>query len=332
MRFHRRTVLGVVQAVVAAGLLVSLVRVFGTAPFAAGLDALTVPSVAAALGLGAIGTAAQAQRWRLVSSGYRMHLPLGGAVGQCYEASFLNAVLPGGLAGDAVRTARQRSAYRTGWLSSIGSVLGERLAGTVIVLLAAAVALVGADWRFAVAAGLGAVLLLVVARPSLRRLPRRSALAVWALSVLGWASYAALFAVSSALTAPDVSPLHVAALAAISLAGMSIPLSVGGWGPREGIAALAFMMFGYPGSLGLEVSVGYGLLALVSVLPGAVLLLVLAARALIARRQPGAGSSVSGLSALSPSGEGTLDDTGKIELSADICPENESPDRSGNRP
>lgn len=301
----RRIWLGVLQAACAAALIYYLAQTFGTAPFAAGAEALTVPSIAAALVLGLIGTAAQAQRWRLVSGGFRMHLPWGGALAQCYEASFLNSVLPGGLAGDAIRTARQRSAHRSTWLSSIGSVLGERLAGTVVVLVAAAAALVAIDWRPAAAVAVGAVLVLLAARPSLRRLPGRTIVAVWALSVLGWASYASLFAVSAALTAPRVASADVVILAAICLAGMSIPLSLGGWGPREGITALAFMMVGYPGALGLEVSVGYGLLALVSVLPGAALLGVLAVRGLL-RNRGQRGSR-------------------KVELGADIPPKFKTP-------
>ncbi|PVE15886.1 UPF0104 family protein [Arthrobacter sp. Bz4] len=306
---RRRSWLALLQALCAAALIYYLVMVFGTGPFTAGLGALTVPSVAAALALGLIGTAAQAQRWRLVSSGFQMHLPRGGAFAQCYEASFLNAILPGGLAGDAIRTARQRAAHRSSWLSSIGSVLGERLAGTVVVLLAAAAALLAADWRLAGIVALGAVLVLLAARPSLRRLPNRTVAAVWALSVLGWASFAALFAVSAALTAPNLAVVDVVGLAAISLAGMSIPLSLGGWGPREGVTALAFMMFGYPGPLGIEVSVGYGLLALVSVLPGAALLLVLAVRGFLGDR----------------GGNGSR----KVELRADVPAKLETPHRSG---
>ncbi|MHA7155876.1 lysylphosphatidylglycerol synthase transmembrane domain-containing protein [Arthrobacter sp. TMN-50] len=305
----RRIWLAILQATCAAVLIYYLVQTFGTAPFTAGAEALTVSSVAAALGLGLLGTAAQAQRWRLVSNGFDMQLPRGGALVECYEASFLNSVLPGGLAGDAFRTARQRSAYRSTWLSSIGSVLGERLAGTVVVLLAAAAALLTTDWRLAAAVSVGSVLVLLAAGPSLRRLPGRTAVAVWALSVLGWASYASLFAVSATLTAPQVNASDVVVLAAICLAGMSIPLSLGGWGPREGVAALAFMMVGYPGALGLEVSVGYGLLALVSVLPGAALLLVLAGRGLLRNRGGNSGR--------------------EVELGADIPAKFEAPHRSG---
>ncbi|GAA1128711.1 lysylphosphatidylglycerol synthase transmembrane domain-containing protein [Arthrobacter flavus] len=306
---RRRRWLALLQVLCAVALMYYLVTVFGTGPFTAGLGALTLPSVTAALALGLIGTAAQAQRWRLVSSGFQMHLPRGGALAQCYEASFLNAVLPGGLAGDAIRTARQRSAHRSNWLSSIGSVLGERLAGTVIVLLAAAAALLTADWRLAAVVAAGAVLVLLAARPSLRRLPSRTLAAVWALSVLGWASFVALFAVSAALTAPHLAVADVVGLAAICLAGMSIPLSLGGWGPREGVTALAFMMFGYSGALGVEVSVGYGLLALVSVLPGAVLLLVLAIRGFLGDRGGNGGR--------------------EVELGADVPAELETPDRRG---
>ena len=56
------------------------------------------------------------------------------------------------------------------------------------------------------------------------------------------------------------------------LAGMAIPLNVGGWGPREAAGAFAAMLVGVPPAVGVAYAAGYGLLATVSVLPGFLIL------------------------------------------------------------
>jgi hypothetical protein len=54
--------------------------------------------------------------------------------------------------------------------------------------------------------------------------------------------------------------------------GASLP-NVGGWGPREGVTAWAFAAAGLGGSLGVATAVVFGVMAFVSALPGAVVLL-----------------------------------------------------------
>jgi glycosyltransferase 2 family protein len=55
---------------------------------------------------------------------------------------------------------------------------------------------------------------------------------------------------------------------------MAVPVNFGGWGPREAAGALAATLVGVPPAVGVAVSVGYGLLATVSVLPGFLVLVV----------------------------------------------------------
>jgi hypothetical protein len=69
-----------------------------------------------------------------------------------------------------------------------------------------------------------------------------------------------------------VPPGRLLALSLLSLLAMSVPLNVGGWGPREGVTAWAFGAAGLTAAQGLTVAVLYGLLALVASLPGAVVL------------------------------------------------------------
>jgi glycosyltransferase 2 family protein len=54
---------------------------------------------------------------------------------------------------------------------------------------------------------------------------------------------------------------------------MTLP-SIGGWGPREGAAAWVFGAAGLGAQLGVETAVVYGVLVLVSSLPGAAVLVV----------------------------------------------------------
>src|ERR1700728_4558612 len=57
-----------------------------------------------------------------------------------------------------------------------------------------------------------------------------------------------------------------------------IPLSIGGWGPREGAAAWAFAAAGLGAANGVTVSTLYAVLMLAAVTPGAGLLLTDAVR------------------------------------------------------
>ena len=59
----------------------------------------------------------------------------------------------------------------------------------------------------------------------------------------------------------------------LALLAMGVPLNIGGWGPREGVAALVFGAAGLGAALGLTTAVVYGVLALVASLPGAGVLL-----------------------------------------------------------
>src|SRR2546430_16947786 len=66
-----------------------------------------------------------------------------------------------------------------------------------------------------------------------------------------------------------------------------IPLSIGGWGPREGIAAWAFAAAGLGAANGVTVATLYAVLMLAAVAPGAGLLLGAAVRRRRDQGQPG---------------------------------------------
>ncbi|WP_168583235.1 lysylphosphatidylglycerol synthase domain-containing protein [Gephyromycinifex aptenodytis] len=265
----RAVISGIAQSLAVALLFALLWRRFGSVDLGVAARVLNPVTILASLALGAGGATVAGLRWRVVAAGLGDTMSVRSAVLRCYEAAFLNAVLPGGLAGDALRAVRRGRAGQP-WQSSLGSVLGERLCGTAVVVGAAAATL----FRFTpggalpwIVAGI-AVLALAAAIPSLRRLSGQAVASVLALSVLGWAIYLTMFllaASSTGLLGPGQTAFQVGCVA---LGGMSVPINLGGWGPREGAAAYAAEMAGVGGATGLGVSIAYGLLALVSVLPG----------------------------------------------------------------
>ena len=92
-------------------------------------------------------------------------------------------------------------------------------------------------------------------------------------SLLVVAGHTATFVIA-ARVAGCTAPLGelIALLMVVQIAA-GIPLSVGGWGPREGIAAWAFAAAGLGAATGVTVSTLYAVLMLVAVSPGAGLLL-----------------------------------------------------------
>lgn len=275
---RRRPWLVALQIAVAIGVLAWLIRLFGTGAATAAGAVLHPGTVAGAVALGLVGGLAQGLRWRAVAAGLGDRMNRTEAISRCLEAAFLNAVLPGGLAGDALRAFR-RGRARDDWGTGIGSVVGERLCGTAVVTLVAA-ASVASLGRADLAAALLVITLIVagVAGYSMRALPATAVVACVAWSIVGWLAYLGLFALAAgglaaAGVSPPLPPLQTVVVGSLVLAGMSIPLNVGGWGPREGVAVLAYGLAGLDGSAGFTTSVAYGLLALASVLPGALVLI-----------------------------------------------------------
>ncbi|HSU11939.1 MAG TPA: lysylphosphatidylglycerol synthase transmembrane domain-containing protein [Pseudonocardia sp.] len=301
-----------VKVVAGVGILVALVVRLGAQAFVDGLTAIGVGSVLAALALGLLTTVASAARWCIVARGLGLRLPLAAAVSDCYRAVFLNSVLPAGVLGDVHRA--------VGYGRSIGDVgrgvrvvAIERVTGQLAiivvglgVLLASRPTLLGAmipgrsggAELLAVLVALGAALLWTARHPRAARIrtalrsacteARSGALSrsTWpgllALSVVTLAGYLALFFVAARVAGSHASLGELLPLLVLGLLAMALPLNIGGWGPREGVMAVAFGAAGLGAAQGLTTAVVYGVLSLIACLPGAVVLL-LAARAPVRR-------------------------------------------------
>ncbi|WP_233219647.1 lysylphosphatidylglycerol synthase domain-containing protein [Micromonospora sp. RP3T] len=286
----------------AAGLavLAGLVAFVGTGPFLAGLRLIDAPALAAALGIGVVTTVSGAWRWSLVAGGLGVRLPMRAAVAHCYRAIFLNSTLPGGVLGDvhrAVRHGRDAGDVARG----VRAVVWERAAGQVVqvVIAVAVLAAFPSPVRrylpaLAVVGVVTVVALVLVARAVPRsgasRLARvaRTALAdvragllarrTWAgvvlASIVVFAGHLATFVVAARTAGADAPLSRLLPLTLLALLAMALPLNVGGFGPREGVAAWAFAAAGLTAAQGVATGTVYGALVLVASLPGAVVLLL----------------------------------------------------------
>lgn len=292
-------------------ILAVLVAKLGSRTVASALASIGPGAVLAALALGLLTTAASAARWCLVARSLGVALPLAPAVADCYRSTFLNSVLPAGVLGDVHRAVGH--GRRIGDVGrGVRIVALERVTGQLAIVVLGVGVLAAARPALLVAAlrpsGTGtaellaalvtvAALGLVLARtPRAARLRGRISAALRAglaearggvsaawpallgLSVVTLAGYLALFVVA-ARTAGVTAPLAtVVPLLVLGLLAMVVPLNVGGWGPREGVLAVAFSTAGLGAAQGLATAVVYGVLGLVACLPGAVVLALPAVR------------------------------------------------------
>jgi uncharacterized membrane protein YbhN (UPF0104 family) len=286
-----------VHVAVAAGTLAVLVWQVGTGPFLDGLRTVDRGALAAASGLAVLTTVCCAWRWRIVARGLGVHLPLGTAVAAYYRSLFLNVTLPGGVVGDVHRGLRHgrdtsdvgRGLRAVAWERSAGQVVQVVL--TVAVLLAAAspvrpvmplvaLALIAAAAGVAIAArvrpGGGRSRcgrLRGAAARELREalLTRRAWPAIVLASALVVAGHAATFLIAARSAGVTAPPSQMLPLALLVMQAAALP-NVGGWGPREGVAAWTFAAAGLGPSLGVATAVAYGVMVFVASLPGAVVL------------------------------------------------------------
>ena len=250
-----------------------------------------------ALALTVFQVALSAWRWRYTVERLGLPLAYGIAVREYYLATFLNQVLPGGVLGDVNRAWRHGSGAGER-LSAVHGVAIERLSGQLVLALVVVISgswLLGSGrvtvshwsgglWLGAGIIGVFLALWLVLKTglaAYLQRLRRdlyesllnRTVLPVQiGSSLLVLASYLGVFlclAWGAGYIESTESAAIIVSLGSILLLSMVVPLTVAGWGIREGAAALLWPMAGLPAEQGVALSVGYGALVLMFSLPGA---------------------------------------------------------------
>lgn len=242
-----------------------------------------------------------ALRWKLTAARLGQILGYGHAVREYYLAQIVNQAVPGGVVGDAGRAVRARG--EVGLWRATQAVALERLAGQAALIGVLIPALVitlllpgGIDWpgqtagmALAIVAGAVAIVAAILAA---RRLPGRSGRMMtegvaavqtaflapsvrWRQAALGVSIVGCnltAFAACALATGTDLPLAAVLALVPLILLSMLVPLTVSGWGVREGAAAALFPLAGASPESGLAASIAFGLAVLVASAPGIVTL------------------------------------------------------------
>ncbi len=275
-----------------AGILALLGWRLGSEPFLNGLRVVDGTTVLMALAIGAMTTVLSAWRWSLVARGLGMRVPLRNAIGDYYRSLFLNSMLPGGVLGDvhrAVRHGRGVGDVR----QAVKAVVLERTAGQIVLVSSVVTVLVLAPHPALPQVSTTTTAIALVVAVSAAVLVWRGT-ARWAATVRAWtrdvrsgllssgnrlgiltasigilAGYLVTFLIAARAAGSTASTAQLVPLLMLALLAMTLPLNVGGWGPREGATAWAFGAAGLGAAQGLTVAVVYGMLALIASLPGA---------------------------------------------------------------
>jgi uncharacterized membrane protein YbhN (UPF0104 family) len=104
-------------------------------------------------------------------------------------------------------------------------------------------------------------------------LSRRNWPGIVLASTVVLAGHLGTFVVAARAAGSSASLIKLIPLMLLALLAMSLPVNIGGWGPREGVTAWAFGAAGLSAGQGLTIAVAYGLFAFVAALPGAIVLI-----------------------------------------------------------
>lgn len=294
----------VVQLAASAALLWLAWRMAGGEALAARLAAVEPAWLALGLVLTLPMQCLSALRWR--GTAHRLGVPIRfrRALAEYYVASFLNAVLPTGIAGEAARVWRHgRAPAGSGparYRKALHAVMLERCAGQMALAAVLVAGLVAnhAALPAVVSSLLPAVALGVLALPAAgvavslalgeggaaQRLDGllgdvRRAFAPWApllqqagLSIAVTATYVLVFACAARAAGVTLEPVAATLLVPAVLFAMAVPVAAGGLGPREAAAAALWPLLGLPPADGVAASLLYGVVVLGGSLPALVLL------------------------------------------------------------
>ena len=286
----------VARLCVSFGLLIALAKWLEVSEIADRLAQMQPSWIGLALALSVAQVAASAWRWRFTAGRLGIELPFSIAVREYYLAMFLNQVIPGGVVGDvsrAWRHARAQALLGSASGPAVRAVILERASGQVVMAMVALLSVaswplgLGVTWWWGMLA-VGAVVsgfwywVRDLNDTSLvGRFWRDARLALFAglafplqfaSSVLVVATYLITYVLAARAIGVETPLLVLAPLVAPVLLTMLIPVTVGGWGLREGAAALLWGVAGLAVVDGVSISVAYGILVLLSTLPGGLVL------------------------------------------------------------
>lgn len=284
-------------------ILAALVWRLGTGPFRDGVAMIDGWSLIAAVAIAGLSTVCCAWRWSLVAGGLGLNVSMPVAVAAYYRSQFLNLVLPGGVVGDVHRGVRHgrdtgnvgRGLRAVAWERVAGQLVQAVLTLLILILVPSPVRSSAVVVGAATAAAL-VILLLVgllpgrdtsrwghalrVAAADVRQglMARRTWPRVVLASTVVVAGHTATFLIAARTAGAGMSTIRLLPLAALVLLAAAVPTNIGGWGPREGVAAASFGAAGLGAAQGVATAVVFGVMALVASLPGCVALIVTSLR------------------------------------------------------
>lgn len=292
----RKAALFVLKAGVSIALIAWLATRVDPAPALAAFARLDAGWTALALAILGVQLILAGLRWAWIHETLAQRLAPRDAVALAFVGQFFNQTLPSAIGGDAVRAILAVRLGLTAGQATAGVVLDRGLALVVLVgLMAAGAPLLAAQTGAAheaawlagfacaglavVAAGLGLAARLRRFVPSIRPLEwafglaadMRAILVRPRLLVASLAVHvgviAAVWALARALDVPAGFALCAAVVPAIVLL-TTLPISLAGWGVREGAAIYAFGLAGVDAGDALALSIAFGLAQIAIGAPG----------------------------------------------------------------
>ncbi|MBF0305601.1 MAG: flippase-like domain-containing protein [Alphaproteobacteria bacterium] len=262
-------------------------------------SAIRADWLAVSVGLMMAQIALATWRWHSVMRAIGAVLALRRTLRIFYMGTFFNLALPSSIGGDAVRVWKARRAGLT-LAAALNSVMLERVATLFGLVLLVAVTQplllsrlddVPGAWVFPILtlmglAGIGVLMVLDQLPEGFRRwrvmrglaqlagdtrrlfLTPRHAVVTLGLAVLGHANLAMVVHALAMGLGIEVSVVDCLVLVPPVILLTMLPISVAGWGVREGAMVAAFGFVGVPAASALVLSILYGLVVIVTGLPG----------------------------------------------------------------
>ncbi|WP_022850066.1 lysylphosphatidylglycerol synthase transmembrane domain-containing protein [Limisalsivibrio acetivorans] len=288
----------IIKFAVSAVLLFFVFRMVDFGEFFAITASASIPLILGALILQTLSTITASYRWYLIMNA----LKFPGSVlfyGKSYfKGSYFNQVLPGSIGGDAVRILEVSNAYKCKKREAFYGIFIDRIVGLLgLLALNFAANLINRgllpEWLYKLIMGIGLVgfggffmFLLIAGHPFFTKYQllrlfhniRARFLRVYnsakniavqsGLSLLTHLfSVLSIFALGNALGLDYPLYVYMVTVPPVLLL-LIVPISLAGWGVREGAMVGIFMLVGAPRESVLSISILYGLILIVSSLPG----------------------------------------------------------------
>lgn len=265
-------------------------------------SASIIISILAGTGLFTIANLVGAWRWKIVSEYHDIRLPLYWYVRTCLEGVALSLILPSSVGGDMWRIGRQTYMHKK-IIVALQTIFIDRVSGLLAATIICIISLFFCYMAFSpnirdqmtilFSVAFILILLSIVLLRHIRSLswllrPLERNIELLQKSVNFITDYKKVFVVlimailiqASAIcvlftqVAPFGAELTItegAFTVMFAVLASTIPITLGGWGIREGTLIMALTAFGIPGSTAIKISLMFGIALLLSAIPGAVL-------------------------------------------------------------